>query len=271
DGKINLVENYDPNLGGPIVYYYWSNHYLHSTFNNLVISGLCGIRPSEGDSLTINPLIDNSIEYFYLDNINYRGHDVSVVYDRDGAKYNIGKGVTVFVDGKKADATISTGKTVVHIGERQKLKTQETPVNMALNLRKKDFPVPSASVNNIPDSLYQAIDGRIWYFPEIRNRWATTGSTSTTDWYSIDFGKTTTLKGITVYLFADHSRFEVPDSFTVEYKSGNEWKIAELISSKPLTGNTSKTIEFSPVQADALRVTFEHKTKQVALAELECF
>jgi hypothetical protein len=27
DGKINLVENYDPNIGGPIVYYYWSNHY----------------------------------------------------------------------------------------------------------------------------------------------------------------------------------------------------------------------------------------------------
>ncbi len=46
NGKINLVENYDPNLGGPIVYYYWSNHYNHSSFNNLVISGLCGIRPS---------------------------------------------------------------------------------------------------------------------------------------------------------------------------------------------------------------------------------
>lgn len=271
DGKINLVENYDPNLGGPIVYYYWSNHYLHSTFNNLVISGLCGIRASEGDSLTINPLIDNSIEYFYLDNVNYRGHDVSVVYDRDGTKYNIGKGVTVFVDGKKTDATGQASKQVVYIGEPRKPKAQETPVNVALNLRKKDFPVPSASVNNIPDSLYQAIDGRIWYFPEIRNRWATTGSTSTTDWYSIDFGKTTTLKGITVYLFADHSRFEVPDSFTVEYKSGNEWKIVDLKSSKVLTANTSNTIEFSLVKADALRVTFEHKTKQVALAEVECF
>jgi hypothetical protein len=96
DGKINLVENYDPNLGGPIVYYYWSNHYLHSTYNNLVISGLCGIRPTKGDSLTINPLVDNSIDYFYLDNISYRGHDVSVVYDREGTKYNIGKGVTVW-------------------------------------------------------------------------------------------------------------------------------------------------------------------------------
>ena len=36
DGKLNLVENYDSNLGGPIVYYYWSNHYKHSAFNNLI-------------------------------------------------------------------------------------------------------------------------------------------------------------------------------------------------------------------------------------------
>ncbi|HEY0434063.1 MAG TPA: trehalase family glycosidase, partial [Chitinophagaceae bacterium] len=54
-GKLDLVENYDPNLGGPIVYYYWSNHYLHSSFNNLVISGLCGVRPQEDDSVIIHP------------------------------------------------------------------------------------------------------------------------------------------------------------------------------------------------------------------------
>ena len=72
NGKIDLVENYDPNLGGPIVYYYWSNHYNHSSFNNLVISGLCGIRPSESDTLDINPLVNNSISYFCLD-----GCDVS--------------------------------------------------------------------------------------------------------------------------------------------------------------------------------------------------
>src|SRR5262249_27028925 len=63
DGKINLVENYDPDKGGPIVFWYWSNHYLHSTYNNLIISGLCGIRPSERDTLTVNPLVDSSIHY----------------------------------------------------------------------------------------------------------------------------------------------------------------------------------------------------------------
>jgi hypothetical protein len=81
DGKINLVENYDPNVGGPIVYYYWSNHYLHSSYNNLIISGLCGIRPAEEDSLYINPLIDSTIKYFCISGVNYRGHKLTVAYD----------------------------------------------------------------------------------------------------------------------------------------------------------------------------------------------
>ena len=29
---------------------------IHSSYNNLIISGLCGIRPDKGDSLIINPL-----------------------------------------------------------------------------------------------------------------------------------------------------------------------------------------------------------------------
>ncbi|RYF90327.1 MAG: glycogen debranching protein, partial [Chitinophagaceae bacterium] len=92
NGSLNLVENYDPNSGGPIVYYYWSNHYNHSSFNNLIITGLCGIRPEAGDSLTVHPLIDSSIRYFALDNISYHGHRLSVLYDRDGSRYKLGKG-----------------------------------------------------------------------------------------------------------------------------------------------------------------------------------
>ena len=271
DGKINLVENYDPNLGGPIVYYYWSNHYLHSTYNNLVISGLCGIRPTEGDSLIINPLIYNSIDYFYLDNVSYRGHDVSVVYDRDGTKYNIGKGVTVFLDGKKSQLVTKGNKNYVYIGEVIQHETSEQPANLALNFTKKSYPVPSASVNNAPDSLYQAIDGKIWYFPEIRNRWATTGSTNTTDWYALDFGKVQKISMIKLYLFSDGKRFAVPDHVSIDYKVDGQWKTVPLKEKVRLTGNTSNTISFEAIPTDGIRINLEHKTKQVAIAELEVF
>jgi hypothetical protein len=41
----------------------------------------------KSDTLVINPLIDNSIEYFYLDDVLYHGHKLTVVYDRDGTRY----------------------------------------------------------------------------------------------------------------------------------------------------------------------------------------
>jgi len=116
DGTINLVENYDPDKGGPVVYYYWSNHYLHSSYNNLVISGLCGIRPSDDDSLVINPLVDSTINYFCLSGLNYHGHKLTVVFDKEGTKYNAGRGLTIYVDGQKVSGTRLGNKYKVYIG-----------------------------------------------------------------------------------------------------------------------------------------------------------
>ena len=116
NGKINLVENYDPNKGGPIVYFYWSNHYNHSSYNNLVISGLCGIRPDESDTLTINPLMDNSIQYFCLDDVRYHGRKLTIIYDKEGNKYKFGKGLTVLVDGEEKVVMQDDDKYKVVIG-----------------------------------------------------------------------------------------------------------------------------------------------------------
>ncbi len=74
-------------------------HYNHSTYCDLVISGLVGIRPQIGNSVVINPLVpDNTWDWFCLDNVYYKGHVLTVVYDRYGEKYNLGKGFMVFVD-----------------------------------------------------------------------------------------------------------------------------------------------------------------------------
>ncbi|MDR2627779.1 MAG: hypothetical protein LBC40_07070 [Dysgonamonadaceae bacterium] len=75
--------------------------YNHSTFCDLVITGLVGIRPQESDTLTINPLVPGDTwEYFCLENVLYRGHHITVVYDKSGGTYNLGKGLMVFVDGR---------------------------------------------------------------------------------------------------------------------------------------------------------------------------
>lgn len=79
-----------------------SRYYNHSTFNDLVISGLVGLRPAEGNYLEINPLLpDNEWDYFCLDNILYKGHVLTVVWDMDGSRYNLGQGLQLLVDGKQ--------------------------------------------------------------------------------------------------------------------------------------------------------------------------
>lgn len=271
DGKINLVENYDPNLGGPIVHYNWSNHYLHSTFNNLIISGLCGIRPSKENTLTINPLIDNSISYFCLKDISYHGHRVTVVYDREGDKYKVGKGVSVFVDGKKARIQKEGGKYLVDVGDAVITTTTKQPVNLALNITRKGYPTPSASVNAIPDSLYKAVDGRAWYFPEISNWWSTEGSASPADWYALDFGKPQSLTTIKLHFMTDDKRFSLPDQVTVEYQSEGKWLPLPLKEPFAPVSNTVSTINFEKITASSLRFTFGHIARHVAISEVECY
>jgi hypothetical protein len=131
--------------------------------------------------------------------------------------------------------------------------------------------MPSASVNTVPDSLYQAIDGRVWYFPEISNRWTTIGSSHSSDWYAIDFGKQEEISSVKVSLFADGNTFFVPDSIRIEYDSGDGWKNVPLSNKITLKANTSTIISFEKVSATRLRLNFSHGPKAVALAELECY
>jgi hypothetical protein len=78
-----------------------SRFYNHSTFCDLVINGLIGLRPREGDRLEVNPLVPaESWPWFCLDGISYHGHTLTILWDRDGTRYDRGRGLSVLVDGR---------------------------------------------------------------------------------------------------------------------------------------------------------------------------
>ena len=80
-----------------------SRYYNHSTFNDLVITGLIGLRPRADDIIEINPLIpENKWGWFCLDNISYHGKILTIIWDKDGTRYKRGKGLALWVNGKKA-------------------------------------------------------------------------------------------------------------------------------------------------------------------------
>ena len=80
-----------------------SRYYNHSTYNDLIITGICGLRPQLDGSIVINPLLPkDQWDYFCLDGIRYRGHTLTIVWDRDGQRYHQGRGLTLLVDGHPA-------------------------------------------------------------------------------------------------------------------------------------------------------------------------
>jgi hypothetical protein len=79
-----------------------SRYYNHSTFNDLIITGLVGLRPRPDNIIEVNPLIpENKWDWFCLDNVLYHGKNITIVWDKTGEKYKRGKGLSVFVNGKK--------------------------------------------------------------------------------------------------------------------------------------------------------------------------
>lgn len=76
--------------------------YNHSTFCDLVISGLAGIRATDGDTLEIHPLFaEDQLEYFCADGILYHGHYLTVLWDKSGTRYQRGRGMHVLLDGER--------------------------------------------------------------------------------------------------------------------------------------------------------------------------
>jgi len=67
--------------------------YNHSTFCDLVLSGLLGIEGRDG-RLIVNPIIPKDWNYFMVTGITEENW--TVVYDRDGSHYGCGAGLRVF-------------------------------------------------------------------------------------------------------------------------------------------------------------------------------
>ncbi len=80
-----------------------SRYYNHSTFADLVITGLVGLRPRGDRTIEVRPLVpQGKWPWFCLDNVLYHGHRITIFWDEHGDRYHLGKGLHVLVDGREA-------------------------------------------------------------------------------------------------------------------------------------------------------------------------
>jgi len=85
-----------------------SRYYNHSTFADLVISGVVGLQPRLDDIVEVHPLLPaDTWAWFCLDDVSYHGRTLTILWDRDGTHYNRGHGLIVFVDGEQLARTDS--------------------------------------------------------------------------------------------------------------------------------------------------------------------
>lgn len=92
--------------------------YFHSSFNDLIVRFMCGIVPLDDDELIVDPLCVGWT-HFRLENVRYRGHDVSIIWEgraRKQAYDDVEPGLTVIVDGEVAAHQLELGLVSVSLG-----------------------------------------------------------------------------------------------------------------------------------------------------------
>ncbi len=79
-----------------------SRYYNHSTFADLLITGVAGLVPRADDMVEVWPLLPDGVwNYFCLDGVKYHGRVLTIFWDKDGTRYHRGKGLIVLADGKE--------------------------------------------------------------------------------------------------------------------------------------------------------------------------
>ena len=79
-----------------------SRYYNHSTFADLLITGVVGLRPRADDVVEVHPLLPpGTWDWFCLDVLQYHGRRLTVIWDEHGSRYGRGAGLRVLVNGKE--------------------------------------------------------------------------------------------------------------------------------------------------------------------------
>ena len=79
-----------------------SRYYNHSTFADLVMTGVIGLRPRLDNVVQIQPLLPpGTWSWFGVDGVNYHGHRLTILWDADGSHYGRGRGLAILADGKE--------------------------------------------------------------------------------------------------------------------------------------------------------------------------
>jgi len=90
--------------------------YNHSTFCDLIITGLVGLRPRADDLIEVNPLLPpDTWDWFCLDNVPYHNRILTIIWDKTGQKFGQGVGLIILADGKEIARSPNLSRVVASL------------------------------------------------------------------------------------------------------------------------------------------------------------
>ena len=275
DGRPYLAEACHPDTGSFAGHdaYNHSEHYFHSSFNDLVITGLTGLRTRDDDVLQLHPLAPAEWNYFALDRVPYRGLLLTIFWDRDGSRYGRGAGFQVWAEGRQLASAPTPRPMAIRLppGKLQPASAERL-VNYAVNNDGDWYPRLNTSFTVPRRPSSKLVDGNIWYHRDPPNRWTCEGSPNAEDWIEIDLGTPRKLQQARLYFLDDGSTVTPPELARVEYFDG-VWKLLGELGGEgrpSILGHRAEVLSFPDLQAQRLRVLLRHAAdSRSGLSEVE--
>jgi hypothetical protein len=279
DGRPFIAEGANPDNGS------WegfdtfdhSEHYFHSGYVDLVITGLVGLRPRADDTLEVSPLAPDDWPWFALDDVAYHGHRVSILWDRDGTRYGRGRGMTILIDGTVVARSPSLGRLEVGIPAPRLPPITTPPVNVAVNNGRGAYPWIAASYSAASSPPVALIDGTYRYTTAPPDRWTDSGSAAPRARLVLDFGVERSIGELTLYVLDDGpgSTIRAPRSISIERSSGDRWLPTGSATREPAApeGHRANRVQFAqPLRTSRIRITLEHRPgAYTGLSEIEAW
>ncbi|MET9524978.1 galactose-binding domain-containing protein [Streptomyces coeruleorubidus] len=275
--------------GNSINYRSWIHHNILGSSNWTVIEDVAGLRPRNDAKVELSP-IDIGWSHFTVDNLRYRGADLSIVWDdpADGvARYpGVPEGYSIYVNGDRA-ATVSsltpftwdpaTGEvttkgTVTHRTAVAGLKAptqvvQDSPrmvdmfakAGVDLTADPANLASGATASHTGPGSTVSgAVDG----YPVNEPFWGAGGSAGSQDWYELNFGTARTLNEMRLY-FKDSrpasTTYRAPASYTVQYHDGGSWvNVPDQTKSPAAPRANYNLVRFPAISAQRVRLLATH-------------
>ncbi|GKQ37841.1 discoidin domain-containing protein [Streptomyces sp. A012304] len=273
--------------GSSVNYRSWIHHNILGSSNWTVIEDVAGLRPRNDAKVELSP-IDIGWSHFTVNNLRYRGADLSIVWDdpADGVvRYpGIPEGYSMYVNGGRvatvgslvpftwdpATGDVTTAGTVTHRtaapGLRAPTQVVHSSPRMVDMLAKAGVDLTAdladlasgatvtASHTGSGSSVSGAVDG----LPTNEPFWGAGGSPGAQDWYELNFGTARTFDEVRLY-FKDSrpasTTYRAPSAYTVQYLNGGSWVNVPGQTRSPSAPRANyNLVRFPAIEAQRVRI-----------------